>query len=94
MGLSRLPGIQHRDEKRVRDWRVGQSLPWARAQGGADGSPECRESDREVFTNGPQLRDLNTINRNRCTWDFHSVRLKMLKKQVEECPLVKEQQIP
>lgn len=66
MGLRKLPGIQHRDEKRARD------CEWARAQGGADGSPECRESDREVFTAGPQLRDLNTINRNKCTCDFHS----------------------
>ena len=72
----------------MRDWRVG------RAQRGADGSPECRESDRGVFTNGPRLRDLNTIDRNKYTWEFHSVRLKTLKKQVEESPLVKEQQIP
>lgn len=56
--------------------------------------PECRERDREVFTDGPQLRDLNTINANEPTWDFHSVRLKNLKKQVEESPFFKEQQIP
>ena len=35
--------------------------------------PECRERDREVFNDGPQLRDLNTINANEPTWEFHSV---------------------